>query len=358
MGNDDSAAASTSVSATSDGHATGNNEPHDTAPSKVVVQDPEAEIDASSTSASMQIEPASNSQSTEANTSESAVEAETDRAVISIEPQATKEMELSAETKKLSESNDSEATTTTKASEYVAMSILPAEDVVPTSVKTEANTPASVTNEELKDETAPQDEFMENEDSAAVSEGVTPLVGPILRGIYEIEGGSVAVWKGKWSMTRHSLEPKSTSDFCYKCAKPNQETFPVAGSYNGWFDIMQLQGPPHKIPENGVKLNFTAESGGDRFTVTGSGKNNLGTFDLNGSLVVNTGVLEVLKIYRPLKARVAPKSNGHVRRKSVGSAVAGVGSAVVAPVKESHKRLSSGKVREAGEPALKKQVEY
>jgi hypothetical protein len=91
--------------------------------------------------------------------------------------------------------------------------------------------------------------------------------------------------------------------------------------------------------------------------VTGSGKNNLGTFDLNGSLVVNTGVLEVLKIYRPLKARVAPKNNGHVHRKSVGSAVAGVGSAVMAPVKESHKHLSSGKVREAGEPALKKQVE-
>ena len=35
------------------------------------------------------------------------------------------------------------------------------------------------------------------------------------------------------------------------------------------------------------------------------------------------------------------------------SAVAGVGSAVHVPAKEIHKRLSSAKVREAGEPALK-----
>ena len=51
------------------------------------------------------------------------------------------------------------------ASEDVAMSILPAEDVVFTSVQTEPNTPASVTNEESKDEAAPQDVIKDNGDS-------------------------------------------------------------------------------------------------------------------------------------------------------------------------------------------------
>jgi hypothetical protein len=82
------------------------------------------------------------------------------------------------------------------ASEDVAMSILPADGVVFPSVQTEANTPASVTNEEREYEAAPQDVIMENGDSAD-DEGATPLVGPpILRGTYEIEGDSAMAGVG------------------------------------------------------------------------------------------------------------------------------------------------------------------
>ncbi len=82
------------------------------------------------------------------------------------------------------------------ASEDVAKSILPAEGVVFPSVQTEANTPASITNEEREDEAAPQDAITENGDSAN-DEGVTPLVGPpILRGTYEIERDSAMAGVG------------------------------------------------------------------------------------------------------------------------------------------------------------------
>jgi hypothetical protein len=82
------------------------------------------------------------------------------------------------------------------ASEAVAKSILPAEGVVFPSVQTEANTPASGTNEEREDEAAPQEVIMENRYSAN-NEGVTPPVGPpILRGTYEIEGDSAVAGVG------------------------------------------------------------------------------------------------------------------------------------------------------------------
>jgi hypothetical protein len=103
------------------------------------------------------------------------------------------------------------------------------------------------------------------------------------------------------------------SDFCYKCAKSDDHTSaigsdgqpeltPTSGVYDGWFDIVQEEGPPVKVREKGVKFKFTPNAEGDRYDVAGTGKNSVGYFDLSGSLILDSGILELSKIYRPVKA--------------------------------------------------------
>jgi len=180
-----------------------------------------------------------------------------------------------------------------------------------------------------------------------VEEWTEPLI-PILRGKYYREDKNMTVvWKGKWAMSRQLLEDGVCSDFMYKCSVtspaeqnthiPTGDTYvigPVSGLYSGSFDVMQKDGSqPINVREVGIHINFRPKQLDARtkaivrerkqvvFDVTGRGKNEVGPFQMKGSLVLsgdtNNGVLELDKKYQSKSSSSQQKKpKGHDREKN------------------------------------------
>jgi len=112
---------------------------------------------------------------------------------------------------------------------------------------------------------------------------------------------------------------------------------PVSGLYSGSFDVMQKDGSqPINVREVGIHINFRPKQLDARtkaivrerkqvvFDVTGRGKNEVGPFQMKGSLVLsgdtNNGVLELDKIYQSKSSSSQQKKpKGHDRDQSKSS---------------------------------------
>ena len=88
-----------------------------------------------------------------------------------------------------------------------------------------------------------------------------------------------------------------TSDFVYSIRRPDGGIVsrePISGVYNGYFWIKF--NPPRKITENRMQLIFTQTNGG--YSVTGSGSNRLGPYQLQGTYNPDTQEMTCIKVYK------------------------------------------------------------
>ena len=88
-----------------------------------------------------------------------------------------------------------------------------------------------------------------------------------------------------------------TSDFVYSIRRPDGGVVsrePLSGAYNGYFWIKF--NPPRKITENRMQLIFTQANG--VYTVTGSGSNRLGPYQLQGTYNPDTQEMTCVKVYK------------------------------------------------------------
>lgn len=112
--------------------------------------------------------------------------------------------------------------------------------------------------------------------------------------------------------------PGQTSDFEFKLAVAEEGsvpgTFPINGKYSGWFALKQ---PPPlkghlKIEDKEMMLSFTSNELGDGHSISGTGQNKFGTFNLRGTLTV-AGDVHLYREYTSLTPHPVPVS--HAKRK-------------------------------------------
>jgi hypothetical protein len=119
--------------------------------------------------------------------------------------------------------------------------------------------------------------------------------------------------EGKWATAREHFNGGETSNFSFKLDPANGEDkkFPLdSAMYKGSFQLKQLAGRYQTIVDQQMVLKYCINSEGS-FNVYGKGKNEIGTFNLVGTLVMDgeeaDGQLELYRIYPPELLK-APKT--------------------------------------------------
>ena len=95
----------------------------------------------------------------------------------------------------------------------------------------------------------------------------------------------------------------TTSDFFYSIKRPAGvplSSNPLSGVYSGYF-WMKFN-PPRKISENRMNIIFTLKDG--IYTVSGTGANKLGPYELQGTYDPLTTELTCIRIYKVEQSKV------------------------------------------------------
>jgi hypothetical protein len=82
------------------------------------------------------------------------------------------------------------------------------------------------------------------------------------------------------------------------------------GKFNGYFMLKVVNADPLKIMEASVDYTFVQD--GNNVIVTGSGTNQIGVYDLKGTVDPSTGFAQLEKQYRPVPAKT-PRASGKKR---------------------------------------------
>lgn len=125
-----------------------------------------------------------------------------------------------------------------------------------------------------------------------------PLV-PSLKGTMSYVGG-VIYCKGKWAMSDvDHATPTLTSDFEFRLISAedgNSGSFPINGTYQGWFSIKQPQPLKSiKVEDKEMVMKFTPKDD-NIFDIQGQGHNQYGKFNLRGTVTAD-GATHIYREY-------------------------------------------------------------
>ena len=159
----------------------------------------------------------------------------------------------------------------------------------------------------------------------------------VSRGILRLDDDGALSCQGKWAVVREHFSGGTTSDFRFrlephfaveaaKKAGEDKGNFPVDSEmFKGSFQFKKGAGRQTTIIDQQIVMKFRKTSSGS-YNIYGKGVNEIGVFNLTGTLIMtgkSSGHLEVYRVYPPelLAAPVPPKNaSGGV---SIGKTLAG-----------------------------------
>ncbi len=155
-----------------------------------------------------------------------------------------------------------------------------------------------------------------------------PLYSAVSRGVLRVNNDGSHSCQGKWAMTREHFTNGQTSNFNFRLephhsedamknfeGNANGRAFPLdSDKYKGSFSLKKGGSRYQTIVDTQVVMKFRENTAGT-INVYGKGVNEIGIFDLTGTLIASGktgGQVELYRIYRPellaTPQQIAPKS--------------------------------------------------
>ena len=173
------------------------------------------------------------------------------------------------------------------------------------------------------------------DDSGQPAESLKPPEHPnysaVSRGVLRANNDGSHSCQGKWAMTREHYTNGQTSNFAFRLephhsedamkiidGNANGRAFPLdSDKYKGSFSLKKGGSRSSTIVDTQVVMKFRENTAGT-YNVYGKGVNEIGIFDLTGTLIASgktAGQVELYRIYRP-ELLAAPQQVGSSKSKS------------------------------------------